>query len=83
MVLMMSLATSAVALAVARMSWTELSREEDAFVAVAPAAEAALSLVARYDRPDRAWNQLLLKSKKQRSDQLHDVMKRMSSKKEQ
>jgi hypothetical protein len=29
----------------------------------------------------RGWNQLLLKSKKQRSDQLHEVRKRMRSRK--
>lgn len=33
--------------------------------------------------PGRGWNQLLLKSKKHRSDQLHEVMNRISSRKEQ
>lgn len=33
--------------------------------------------------PGRGWNQLLPKSKKQRSDQLQEVMKRMRSRKEQ
>jgi hypothetical protein len=31
----------------------------------------------------RGWNQLLLKSKKQRSDQLHEVKNRMSRRMEQ
>ena len=47
-------------------------------VKVSPAAGRFTKLV-----PGRGWNQLLPKSKKHRSDQLHDVRKRTSSRNEQ
>lgn len=42
-----------------------------------------LSSSWRIGRVGRGWNQLLPRSKKQRSDQLHEVRKRMSRRTEQ
>lgn len=73
-VLSISLATSREAFTVAVIFSTEIV-EEDALLPAAP---------EKYETvPGRGWNQLLLKSKKHRSDQLHEVMNRISSRKEQ
>lgn len=77
-VLSMSRATSAVALAVALM----FSAESELRIDEALLRPAALPVKKETD-PGRGWNQLLLKSKKHRSDQLHEVMNRINSRKEQ